>query len=199
MRRGAFLFDAKGEPMQALLNEIRACQACAGLPLGPRPLLQASAGARLLIAGQAPGRITHAKGIPFDDPSGNRLRDWLGLDRAQFYDAQKVAIVPMGFCFPGSGSGGDAPPRPECAPLWRAKVLAAMPQLALVLVIGRYAIDWHLPQAKTQPIAALARAEGAVQVLPHPSPRNTRWLKQHPWFEADILPGLRRRIAQVLA
>ncbi len=185
--------------MEKLLANIRACQACAGLPLGPRPLIQASASARLLIAGQAPGRITHAKGIPFDDPSGNRLRDWLGLDRAQFYDAEKIAIVPMGFCFPGSGAGGDAPPRPECAPLWRNQVLEAMPDLALVLVIGRYAINWHLPQAKHLPISALVRVEGPAQVLPHPSPRNNRWLNQNPWFEAEVLPALRRRVARVLA
>lgn len=187
--------------MKALLAEIRACQICQGLPLGPRPLLQASASARVLIAGQAPGRVTHAKGIPFDDVSGDRLRAWLGLSRAQFYNADKVAIVPMGFCFPGAGRAGDLPPRPECAPQWRAQVLAAMPALELVLVIGRYAVQWHMPDAKARPLAELARlgAVAGAQVLPHPSPRNGRWLRQNPWFEAAILPPLRDRIAGLMA
>lgn len=186
--------------MEKLLAEIRACHICKGLPLGPRPLLQASASARLLIAGQAPGRLTHAKGIPFDDPSGNRLRDWLGLTRDQFYCAEKVAIVPMGFCFPGAGKSGDLPPRAECAPQWRAQVLAAMPALELTLIIGRYAVAWHLPQATGLPLAELSRNQTAAgtQVLPHPSPRNNRWLKQNPWFEAEVLPLLRARVARLM-
>ncbi|WP_323005110.1 uracil-DNA glycosylase family protein [Pseudorhodobacter sp.] len=187
--------------MEKLLANIRACRICEGLPLGPRPLVQANASARILIAGQAPGRLAHAKGIPFDDASGNRLRDWLGLDRAQFYCAQKVAIAPMGFCFPGAGKSGDLPPRAECAPQWRAQLLAAMPALELVLIIGRYAVAWHLPQMKGLPLAELVRDKVAphAQVLPHPSPRNNRWLKQNPWFEARILPQLRSRIAEVMA
>lgn len=206
-RWGAF-FDVmlgivrKGASVEPLLAEIRLCQMCKGLPLGPRPLLQASATARLLIAGQAPGRVTHAKGIPFDDVSGNRLRGWLGLSRAQFYDADKVAIVPMGFCFPGAGRAGDLPPRPECAPQWRARILAAMPALELVLVIGRYAVEWHLPEVKALPLANLVRRSEAAQrelVLPHPSPRNGRWLQQNPWFEAEVLPPLRGRIARLIA
>lgn len=185
--------------MEQLLAEVRACQICKGLPLGPRPLVQASATARLLIAGQAPGRVTHAKGVPFDDVSGNRLREWLGLNRAQFYDATRVAIVPMGFCFPGNGPSGDLPPRVECAPQWRQRLLAAMPAIEQVLVIGRYAVAWHLPDAKSCALAELARHAGPTQVLPHPSPRNTRWLRQNPWFEVEVLPPLRGRIAALLA
>lgn len=188
--------------MEKLLAEIRACQACAGLPLGPRPLLQASPSARILIAGQAPGRITHARGIPFDDPSGNRLRDWLGLTRAAFYDPAKVAIVPMGFCFPGTGKTGDLPPRRECAPLWRNRVLAAMPDIALTILLGRYALQWHLPQCKSVSLASLVRdAEPDCRTiaLPHPSPRNTGWLRQNPWFEAETLPALRTSVAKALS
>ncbi len=186
--------------MDALLAEIRACQICQGLPLGPRPLVQASATARVLIAGQAPGRVAHVKGVPFDDASGNRLRDWLGLTPAQFYDASRVAIVPMGFCFPGAGPSGDLAPRAECAPQWRAQVLAAMPAIEVVLVIGRYAVAWHLPDQKALPLVQLARgvADPNLHVLPHPSPRNNRWLRQNPWFEAEILPHLRARIAKVI-
>lgn len=183
------------------MANIRACQICQGLPLGPRPLVQASATARLLIAGQAPGRATHAKGVPFDDASGKRLRDWLGLTPEQFYDASRVAIAPMGFCFPGTGQSGDVPPRAECAPAWRAQLLAAMPEIKLVLVIGRYAVAWHLPKMRARPLADLARevAGSDVQVLPHPSPRNARWIGQNPWFEADVLPKLRGQIAKVIA
>lgn len=185
--------------MEQLLAEVRACHICKGLPLGPRPLLQASATARILIAGQAPGRVTHQKGIPFDDVSGNRLRAWLGLSHIQFYDASRIAILPMGFCFPGNGTSGDLPPRAECAPQWRNRLLDAMPAIEQVLVIGRYAVAWHLPAAKAQPLADLARIGGATQVLPHPSPRNARWLRQNPWFEAEILPQLRVRIAGLMA
>jgi uracil-DNA glycosylase len=188
-----------GRVMEQLLAEVRACQICKGLPLGPRPLVQASATVRLLIAGQAPGRVTHAKGIPFDDASGDRLRQWLGLSRAQFYDASRVAIVPMGFCFPGVGRSGDLPPRIECAPQWRLRLLAAMPALEQVLVIGRYAVAWHLPDDKARPLAELVQHMGPTQVLPHPSPRNARWLRQNPWFEKEVLPQLRARIAVVMA
>jgi uracil-DNA glycosylase len=161
-------------------------------------LLQASATARILIAGQAPGRVTHHKGIPFEDASGNRLRAWLGLSQAQFYDASRIAILPMGFCFPGNGASGDMPPRPECAPQWRKRLLDAMPAIELVLVIGRYAVAWHLPAVKSRPLADLARGGGATLVLPHPSPRNARWLLQNPWFETEVLPPLRERIAGLL-
>ena len=187
--------------MERLLAEVRACTICEGLPLGPRPLLQAGPKARLLIAGQAPGRITHARGIPFDDVSGKRLRAWLGLTPAQFYDPTKVAILPMGFCYPGTGASGDLPPRAECAPAWRARLLAQMPQIGLTLIIGRYALAWHLPQARKRTLTDLARAVDLPQglaVLPHPSPRNMRWLAQNPWFEAESLPALRARIADLM-
>ncbi|QCO56006.1 uracil-DNA glycosylase family protein [Pseudorhodobacter turbinis] len=186
--------------MEQLLTKVRACTLCKGLPLGPRPLVQASATSRLLIAGQAPGRATHIKGIPFDDASGRRLRAWLGLAPDVFYDPAKVAILPMGFCFPGSGAGGDLPPRAECAPQWRRPLLDAMPDVALTLVIGRYALAWHLPAARKRSLADLAQAvdlpQGVV-VLPHPSPRNNRWLAQNPWFEARVLPKLRETIASL--
>lgn len=187
--------------MEQLLIKVRACTLCEGLPLGPRPLVQASETARLLIAGQAPGRATHIKGIPFDDASGRRLRDWLGLTREQFYDPSEVAILPMGFCFPGSGPAGDLPPRAECAPAWRKPLLAAMPDVALTLVIGRYALAWHLPGLRKRSLVDLVRADDlpqGVAVLPHPSPRNNRWLSQNPWFEARLLPDLRTRIAGLL-
>jgi uracil-DNA glycosylase len=163
--------------------------------------VQASATARLLIAGQAPGRKTHDKGIPFDDPSGDRLRVWLGLTRDQFYDASRIAIVPMGFCYPGTGKGGDLPPRPECALLWREALLSRLPALGLVLVIGRYALDWHMPAEKSRSLSEVmhaARPDQQQVVLPHPSPRNIRWLRQNPWFEADTLPALRHRIAALI-
>ncbi|MGB7242144.1 MAG: uracil-DNA glycosylase family protein [Sulfitobacter sp.] len=187
----------------ALLHVIRACQLCSDLPLGPRPILQFSDNAKILIAGQAPGRITHNKGIPFDDPSGDRLRGWLGVDRDTFYDPQKIAIVPMGFCFPGTGKGGDLPPRAECAPKWRARVLRCLSSVSLTLVIGRYAIDWHLPDYAKHTVTEAASGWENLWpnqiILPHPSPRNNRWLKQNPWFEVEIIPMLQGRIRALLS
>jgi uracil-DNA glycosylase len=190
------------EAMKALLRDVRACSLCEGLPLGPNPILQASSTSRILIAGQAPGRITHAKGIPFDDPSGNRLRDWLGVTREQFYDPEIFAIIPMGFCFPGTAKGGDLPPRSLCAETWRAKLLAQLPQISLTLVIGQYAQGWHLPEMEKQTLTERVRnavADGLAIPLPHPSPRNGMWLKNNPWFEKDILPNLKRRVKLVLS
>lgn len=189
--------------LEQLMKQMRACAICTDLPLGPRPLFKVDARARVLIAGQAPGRITHQKGIPFDDPSGNRLRDWLGVDRDTFYNDPRIAILPMGFCFPGTGTSGDLPPRVECAPKWRERALAMMPELELTLIIGRYAIDWHMPDAKGQSITALASDWQAAWpdqlVMPHPSPRNNRWLKTNPWFEEDVIPALRMRMAGMLS
>lgn len=183
----------------ALLEQIRSCRICATLPLGPKPVLQASAQARVLIAGQAPGRRAHDSGIPFDDASGDRLRDWLGLDRATFYDNPALSLVPMGFCYPGTGTSGDLPPRPECARAWRQTLLDRMPHLELVLVLGRYAIDWHFPEARRKTVTSLSRnwqhRWPDALILPHPSPRNNRWLKQNPWFEAQIVPMLRARLS----
>lgn len=185
-----------------LLTDIRACTVCAAhLPLGPRPVVQAHPSARLLVAGQAPGRKVHESGVPFDDASGDRLRSWLGLTRAVFYDARKVAIVPMGFCFPGAGKSGDQPPRPECAPLWRERLLAGLSKVELTLVIGQYALAHHLPNAGVSLTEAVKnwRSHGPkIMPLPHPSPRNNIWLSRNPWFEADVLPVLQQRVATVL-
>jgi uracil-DNA glycosylase len=193
--------------MDMLLTRIRACTACQGkgddLPLGPRPILQAGSGARILIVGQAPGRITHAKGRPFDDPSGNRLRDWLGVDRETFYDPVRFAIIPMGFCFPGTGKGGDRPPRLECAPLWRQPLLDRLPDVELTLLLGHYAQAWHLGDIRgsrlSDRVAAWRDHWPLLLPLPHPSPRNMAWFKHHPWFEAEVLPALRERVAAILA
>ena len=186
-----------------LLAEIRQCRLCeAHLPLGPRPVLQALPSARILIAGQAPGRKVHASGQPFTDASGDRLRDWLGLSVDAFYDAACVAIVPMGFCYPGTGPSGDLPPRPECAPHWRARVLHELPNLQLTLAIGQYAQAYHLPgseQSVTQAVRGWRVHWPRMVALPHPSPRNNRWLRLNPWFEAELLPALRLQVAAVLA
>lgn len=185
-----------------LLNGIRACTLCAQqLPLGPRPVVQLHPAARILIAGQAPGRKAHASGLPFDDVSGDRLRAWLGVSREVFYDPQQFAILPMGFCFPGTGKTGDLPPRPECAPTWRAQALAQLTSLQLTLVIGQYAMAWHLPDQKgtlTDTVLHWRSHWPRTLPLPHPSPRNQAWLKRNPWFDQDVLPALRQRVAKVL-
>lgn len=189
--------------LTTLLADVRACTLCAEhLPLGPRPVLQAHPAARILIAGQAPGRKVHQTGIPFDDPSGDRLRDWLGLSREAFYDAGQVAILPMGFCFPGTTKGGDLPPRPECAPAWRAALLSQLTNVRLTLVIGRYAQAYHLPEAGssvTEAVRNWRKHWPDVLPLPHPSPRNNRWLKRNPWFADEVVPRLRTRVAEILA
>jgi uracil-DNA glycosylase len=187
-----------------LLAEIRACRLCeAYLPLGPRPVLQASPRARLLIVSQAPGRKVHETGIPFNDASGDRLREWLGVDRATFYDAAKIAIVPMGFCFPGTGKGGDLPPRPECAPTWHPRLLPRLTQVRLTLAIGQYAQAGLLGERRGRTLTdtVLAWREHlprGVLPLPHPSPRNRLWLARNPWFETELLPELRRRVTAAL-
>jgi uracil-DNA glycosylase len=185
-----------------LLKAVRACQACAGaLPHGVRPVLQAHPDARVLLVGQAPGRKVHASGIPFDDASGERLRAWLGVDRAVFYDPHQIAILPMGFCYPGTGRSGDLPPRPECAPLWRERLLAGLPGIRLTVVIGHYAQRHHLPGAGprfTDVVADWARHLPAVFPIPHPSPRNRAWLKRHPWFEQEAVPALQAAVAEAL-
>lgn len=188
--------------LERLLREVRACDICAeSLPQGPRPVLQAGRGASILIAGQAPGRRVHESGIPFQDPSGDRLRSWMGVDEAAFYDAESVAIVPMGFCYPGTGSSGDKPPRKECAPAWREAVLAELPNVELTIVLGAYALRYHLPQAKSVTDAVTRWREWwpGVLPLPHPSPRNQAWFKKNAWFEAEVLPRLRRRVKLLLA
>lgn len=189
------------DDFQNLTADMRACTICKGLPLGPRPIFQVDSRARILIAGQAPGRITHGKGVPFDDPSGDRLRDWMGVSRETFYTDPRIAILPMGLCFPGTGKGGDLPPRPECAVAWRARILAHLTGLELRLVIGRYAIDWHVPEMAKVPVTQAVQQAPVAQgtrILPHPSPRNNRWLRNNPWFEEQHLPALRAQIARLL-
>jgi uracil-DNA glycosylase len=204
------------DPLAALLRELRACRICRDspaylppLPQEPRPIIQAGAGARLCIASQAAGTRAHASGQPFTDRSGIRLREWLGLSEAQFYDERRVAIVPMGHCFPGLDAlGGDLPPRRECAPVWRERVFAQLPDLRLVLLIGQYAQRWHLTPAERaggltatvvrwREIMAVPRRPKLLP-LPHPSWRNTAWLKRNPWFEAELLPVLRAEVQNAL-
>ena len=187
----------------SLLTEVRACTICeAHLPLGPRPVLQLHPKARVLIAGQAPGRKVHDSGVPFDDASGNRLREWLGVTREVFYDPQQIAILPMGFCFPGSGRSGDLPPRPECAPAWRTQLLGQLRHLEMTLVLGQYAQAYHFGEASSS-LTELVRSWRTywprMIPLPHPSPRNNLWLRRNPWFESEILPSLRKRVSDVLA
>lgn len=186
-----------------LLQEIRSCTACAPhLPHLPRPVLSAGEGARILIAGQAPGRRVHRSGVPWDDPSGDRLRDWLGVEKATFYDPEQIAIVPMGFCWPGTGTAGDLPPRRECAVLWHGRLIPLLTQVRLTVVIGQYAQAYHLGDRRKENLTATVRAWRdylpAQLPLPHPSPRNQRWFKQHPWFTEEILPELRRLVTQAL-
>ncbi len=210
--------DARDEQLAAIRTAIAACRICRDEPLRgpqdrlphePRPVAVISAKARILIAGQAPGLRVHESGLPFDDASGNRLRDWLGVTRDQFYDRDLFAIVPMGFCFPGYDThGSDLPPRRECAPRWRQPVIDAMPQVELVLAIGQYAQAWHLGERKAASMTETVRnwrsylgsnTGPAVLALPHPSWRNTGWLKKNPWFETDVLPVLRDRVKKLLS
>jgi uracil-DNA glycosylase len=189
--------------LEALLSEIRACRLCeAHLPLGPRPVLRATSTARVLIVGQAPGRRVHETGIPWNDPSGDRLRLWLQMSREEFYDQRHIAIVPAGLCFPGSGPRGDAPPRPECAPLWHPRLRALLPKLQLTLLVGQYAQAYYLGAGRKKTLRETVLAWGeylpAFLPLPHPSPRNQLWLKQNPWFEEQVIPVLRGRVAEAL-
>lgn len=189
--------------LHLLLKQVRACRLCeAQLPLAPKPVLQAGVAARILIVGQAPGRKAHESGLPFNDPSGDRLRRWLGVDREAFYDPDKFALVPMGFCYPGTGSGGDLPPLPQCAATWRERILKALPHVELTLVMGQYALAWHLPQRRSASVSALVSTWQdhwpRLLPMPHPSPRNQRWLAQHPWFEQEVIPHLRARVQSLL-
>ncbi len=187
-----------------LLQQVRACTLCAPhLPLGVRPVLQVHPAARILVVGQAPGIRVHNSGVPFDDASGDRLREWMGITREVFYEPTQMAIVPMGFCYPGTGKSGDLPPRPECAPHWRQQVLAHLPRIALTLVIGQYAQAWHLPKSGDSSVTSTVErwqefAPGLIP-LPHPSPRNNIWLKRNPWFAETLLPELKVLVAQALA
>jgi uracil-DNA glycosylase len=204
------------QKLEALTAQVRQCRTCrdtpkAGkqlLPHEPRPVLQVSSTARIMIAGQAPGTRVHASGKPFTDPSGDRLRDWMGIDEEVFYNPGKLAIVPMGFCFPGlDAKGGDLPPRTECAPLWRAKLMQAMPQIKLVLAIGMYAQKWHMGNLQKSTLTETVRnwrqyqemTPVSVIPMPHPSWRNTGWLKKNPWFVSDLLPVLKADVKALVS
>lgn len=185
-----------------LVQQVRACTLCKDvLPEGPRPVVQLSRSSRILVVGQAPGRKVHETGIPFNDPSGDRLRQWMGVDREQFYNEEQVAILPMGFCFPGTGKSGDLPPRPECAETWREVLLGRRDKVELTLVIGQYAQAWHLPDSRksvTDNVKAWREYWPGLLPMPHPSPRNIRWLKSNPWFEQEVIPRLQARIRELL-
>ncbi len=188
--------------LSGLLTEIRACTVCAeSLVDGPRPVVQAGTRASIVIIGQAPGRRVHESGIPWNDPSGVTLRRWLGMDEEQFYDPNLVALVPMGFCYPGSGTSGDKPPRPECAPLWHEPLLSHLPPDRLELIIGTYAQARYLARRSktlTETVADWQQYLPGQLPLPHPSPRNRHWLTKNPWFETEVLPALRARVDGVL-
>ncbi len=194
------------DPLQHLLGQIRACSLCAGdMPNTPNPVLQAGRAARILIAGQAPGNLADNSSTPFNDPSGVRLRAWMGVNEAEFYDARQIALVPMGFCFPGSDrNGADLPPMQRCAQTWRAELLALMPEIGLTLLVGAYAQRWHLgaraARSLTETVARWSEfAAHGIFPLPHPSWRNSAWLKRNPWFEDEVLPALRASVRSQLS
>ena len=189
--------------LAGLHTEIASCTVCAkDLPLGPRPVFRVSPTARILVIGQAPGRLVHASGVPWDDPSGKRLRQWMQLEDGVFYDSVQVGIMPMGFCYPGTGKSGDLPPRPECAPLWHEVLLAKMPAIELTLLIGQYAQNYYLQdrckKTLTETVQTWREYAPTHLPLPHPSPRNNLWLKRNPWFEREVVPHLQDRIHSIL-
>ncbi|KPP99007.1 uracil-DNA glycosylase family protein [Marinobacter sp. HL-58] len=189
-------------PFDELVAQVRQCRICeAYLPLGPRPVIQVSRSASILVVGQAPGRRVHETGLPFNDPSGDRLRDWMGIGRETFYNENELAILPMGFCYPGTGKSGDLPPRPECAPAWRNLLLERLDNIQLTLVIGQYAHAWHLPgpkQSVTDRVRQWQEVWPELLPLPHPSPRNNLWLRRNPWFEREVIPELQSRVRELL-
>ena len=189
--------------MERLLSEIRSCQVCKSqLPLGPRPVVAAHPNSRIVIIGQAPGTKVHQTGIPWDDPSGKQLRSWLNILDSVFYDESKIALMPMGFCYPGRGKGGDLPPRPECAPLWHNALLSSMPSLELIILIGTYSQQYYL--GKTAKATLTETVKGYQEYLPkyfplpHPSPRNRFWQSKNPWFGQEVVPVLQERVAHIL-
>jgi uracil-DNA glycosylase len=197
------MVSASRAEFDEISGKARACRLCAAdLPLGPRPIFQIDPAARILVAGQAPGRRVHETGVPFDDPSGERLRAWMGVDATTFYDPRRIAILPMGFCYPGTGKSGDLPPRQECAVEWRQKLLDLMPSVELTLLIGQYAIEWRLKTGRketlTQTVQNWKQYWPTLLPLPHPSPRNNIWLRKNPWFEAEIAPMLQQKIRSLL-
>ena len=191
------------EAFDSLVKEIRACQLCRHeLPLEPNPVFQAHPQAKILIAGQAPGIRVHESSLPFNDPSGDRLRDWLNVDRETFYNPEKFAIIPMGFCYPGTGKSGDLPPRPECAATWHDRLLATLPDIQLTLVIGQYAHKYYLGKNRknnlTETVKAWREFQPDLIPLPHPSPRNNIWLRKNPWFDEEVVPVIQDRIKTIL-
>jgi uracil-DNA glycosylase len=195
------------ERFTQLLNDVKQCKLCDEfLPLGANPVLQISPAAKVIIAGQAPGIKVHQSSIPFDDKSGERLRQWLGIDRATFYNDNIFAILPMAFCYPGKGKSGDLPPRVECAEKWRRKLLAQLPHVELIITIGIYAQNWHLPNKKEKTLTETVKnwrffyndTMPSVMPIPHPSPRNNIWLKKNAWFEQDVVPQLQAHIQKII-
>ncbi|MEM7313546.1 MAG: uracil-DNA glycosylase family protein [Planctomycetota bacterium] len=189
--------------LDQLLRQIRSCTECESeLPCGPRPIVAASSTASVLIIGQTPGIRVHESGVPWDDPSGNRLREWMNVSKEEFYDVSKIAFVPMGFCYPGTGESGDLPPRPECAPLWHEPLLSQLGGVQLTLVIGQYAQKHRLGKDRksslTKTVQAWREFTPANLPMPHPSPRNNRWLAMNPWFMKEVIPYLRRRLKQIM-
>ncbi len=189
--------------MAALLQQVRACTACADeLPLGPKPIVRAAETAHIMIVGQAPGRRVHETGIPWNDPSGDRLRSWLELDRTAFYDESRIAIIPTAFCYPGTGKNGDLPPPPRCAPLWHPRLREALPELKLTLLIGGYAQAYYLAEKRKATLSQTVQSwqEYLPQFipLPHPSPRNLAWFKKNGWYESEVLPQVRRMVHKAL-
>ena len=196
------LNQPKPEELNTLLTEVRACQVCAeSLPLGPRPVVQANSNARIVLIGHAPGSRVHESGIPWDDPSGIRLRAWMGVGDATFYDETKIVTMPMGFCYPGKGKSGDNPPRPECAPLWHHRLLAHLPQRQLTVLIGDHAQKYYLGRkikTLTERVKSWKNYAPDLLPIPHPSPRNQLWMKKNPWFEERVLPDFRQRVYEIL-
>jgi len=186
------------QALPSLLGSLRACRICTDLPLGPRPVIRASTTARVVICGQAPGTKVHHSGLSWNDPSGDRLRQWLAIDRPDFYDESRIAVVPQGFCYPGKGANGDLPPRKECAATWHGRIFAAMPQIEVFVLAGQYALAWHLGNRRKTNLTETVRAwrDYAPRYfpLPHPSWHNNRWLKENPWFEAELVPALRAAV-----
>jgi len=185
-----------------LLGKVRHCRVCEPeLSHGPRPVVEASRHSKIAIIGQAPGSAVHQSGVPWDDPSGDNLRKWMGLDKAVFYDTRKIALVPMGFCYPGKGKSGDLPPRPECAPLWHAAIFEQMPQVQLTLLVGKYAQDYYLESPEktlTDTVRQFRKYLPRYFVLPHPSPRNNIWQAKNRWFSSEVLPELLSMTTQML-
>ncbi len=195
------MIDVLASDLESLLTEVRSCQICVSSIPAPNPVLRASATARVLVIGQAPGTKVHASGVPWNDASGKRLREWMGITDDEFYDDALVAIVPMGFCYPGKGKSGDLPPRPECAPQWHTAILERLPQIRCTLLIGQYAQNYYLPakyKSLTERVHDWQKFAPSNYVLPHPSPRNFVWLRKNPWFEREAVPHLRKTVRSIL-